>query len=146
MQETRVFRCVSCGGVNRVVPARLTAGPKCGRCATALPIDGEPVVLSDDELDRLVQTSPVPVLVDFYADWCQPCRSLAPLLAQLGKNHAGKLIVAKVDTERNPRNAGQLGVEGIPAVYLFRGGKPVDQRVGLHPFPEWERFVAPHLG
>ena len=139
-----VFRCASCGGVNRVDPGRV--GPKCGRCGNVLAVDGSPVVLTDDELDRLVQSSPVPVLVDFYADWCQPCRSIAPLLEQLGKRHAGKLIVAKIDTERQQRTASRLGVEGIPAVYLFRGGKPVDQRVGALPYPEWEKLVAPHLG
>ena len=141
----RVFRCSSCGGINRVDPARLQSGPKCGRCSAPLRVDGAPVDLHDDALDRLLEASPVPVLVDFYADWCQPCKALAPILAALGQRHAGRLIIAKVDTERSTRSAGRLGVEGIPAVFLFRGGKLVDQATGARPYPEWERMVAPHL-
>lgn len=141
-----VFRCPSCGGINRVDPARLGSGPKCGRCSTLLRVDGAPVTLDDDALDRLLASSPVPVLVDFYADWCQPCKVLSPMLATLGQRHAGRLIVAKVDTERSKRNAGRLGVEGIPAVYLFRGGTVVDQATGAHPYPTWEKMVTPHLG
>lgn len=140
-----VFRCSSCGEINRVDPARLQSGPKCGRCHAVLPTDGHPVPVTDEQLDHLLRTSPVPVLVDFYADWCQPCKVLAPMLATLGQRHAGRLIVTKVDTERNQRHASRLGVEGIPAVFLFRGGELVDQLTGAHPYPAWEKLVAPHL-
>jgi thioredoxin 2 len=139
-----IFRCASCGGINRVDPAR--AHPKCGRCGTALSTDGAPIQVNDDQLEALVRSSPVPVLVDFYADWCQPCKVLGPLLHQLGTAHAGRLIVAKVDTERDQRTASRLGVEGIPAVFVFRGGEVVDQAVGVRPYPAWEQLVAPHLG
>ncbi|MEQ1564571.1 MAG: thioredoxin domain-containing protein, partial [Myxococcota bacterium] len=116
-----IFRCPACGGFNRVDAGR--HGPKCGRCKASLPTDGAPVSTSDDQLEELIRTSPVPVLVDFYADWCQPCRMLSPVLAELGHKHAGRLVVAKVDTERHPRVASSLRVEGIPAVFLYRGGR-----------------------
>lgn len=138
-----MYRCPSCGGWNRVDPGR--RGPRCGRCGTALPTDGHPVAVSDDELAALVRTSPVPVLVDFYADWCQPCRLLAPVLATLGEKYAGRLVVAKVDTERHPRTARSLGVSGIPAVYLYAGGRVVAEAGGFRPLAAWEALVAPHL-
>lgn len=141
---THVFRCPSCGGLNRVTPGR--AAPRCGRCHQALQTTGHPVSLSDAELQRLIDSSPVPVLVDFYADWCGPCRSLAPILADLGARHKGELIVVKVDTERHQQTAGALGVSGIPAVFLYKGGRVVERADGLRPLPAWEQMVAPHLG
>ena len=138
------FRCPVCGRFNRVQPGR--AGPSCGACQAALDVSGAPIHLDDDGLQRLVQHSPVPVLVDFYADWCAPCRSLAPSLVELGRRHAGRLLVAKVDTDKHPRTAGQLGVRGIPALYLYQGGRVVDQRAGAVPLSELEGMVGPRLG
>jgi thioredoxin 2 len=144
MAQTRTFRCSDCGGWNRVDPAR--AAPRCGRCKAPLPTDGRPVAVSDAQLDELVAKSPVPVVVDFYADWCGPCQALSPILAQLAAKYAGQLVVAKVDTERHQRHASALGVSGIPAVFVYRGGRVVAQAGGLRPLPAWEQLVAPHLG
>lgn len=141
-REPLVFRCGACGRINRVAPARLQAGPTCGACQQPLPTDGAPVHLDDDALQRLVSKSPVPVLVDFYADWCAPCRLLAPTLEQLGKLRAGRLFVVKVDTERHQRTAASLGVRGIPAIYLYRDGRVVAQRTGVQPLSELERLVS----
>lgn len=139
---TGILRCPACGGFNRVVDR---PNPKCGRCRAPLPTDGKPIHVSDDQLQELVRTSPVPVLVDFYADWCGPCRSLAPVLEQLGARWSGRLIVAKVDTERDQRTAASLGVEGIPAVFLYRGGRVVAKSAGFQPLGAWEKLIAPHV-
>ena len=142
----RYFRCNSCGGVNRIPAEKVAQSPKCGRCSAAIEVNGTPAHLDDDALDALIRQSPVPVLVDFYADWCGPCRALSPTLAQLGAQNAGKMFVVKVDTETDQRKARELGVQGIPAVFLFKGGSLVDKAVGLRPLPFWMQWVQPHLG
>ncbi len=139
------FACSHCGKLNRVRDDKLDKGPKCGHCGSRLDTSGHAVHVSDDQLDVLLRSSPVPVVVDFYADWCGPCRMLAPTLEQLGERHAGRLIVAKVDTQRYPRHAQRLRVQGIPAVFLFKGGELVDRATGLRPLPFWEQMVAPHV-
>ena len=146
MSELRYFRCPSCGGVNRLSADRLTEGPKCGRCKAALDLSGQPQHLDDAALEALIKASPTPVLVDFYADWCGPCRSLAPTLEQLGHGQAGQLVIAKIDTERNQRFASSLGVKGIPALFLFKGGKVVTQTTGAQPLGALQRWMAPYLG
>ena len=136
-----VFRCPSCGRLNRVPEARLAGGPTCGACKASLDVSGAPAHLDDAGLQRLVAKSPVPVLVDFYADWCAPCKMLAPTLKELGQRHRGRLFVVKVDTDRHQQEASKLGVRGIPAIYLYRGGRVVDQRTGVQPLAELERMV-----
>ena len=139
------FSCPGCAKLNRVRDERLADGPKCGHCGTALDTSGRPIYVGDDGLEALLRSSPVPVLVDFYADWCGPCRMLSPTLKQVGEAHAGELIVAKVDTQRNQRNAQRLGVQGIPAVFLFKNGELVDKASGLRPRGFWEQMVGRHL-
>lgn len=140
------FSCPGCGRLNRVRSDKLEDGPKCGHCKAALDTSGRPILVTDAGLDALLRSSPVPVLVDFYADWCGPCRALAPTLKELGAKHAGQLIVAKIDTQRDQRHAQRLGVQGIPALYLFKGGEVVDQATGMRPLGFWEQMVRPHLG
>lgn len=139
------YRCPNCGRINRVRPERLDQGPTCGHCHAVLDLSGAPAHLDDDAARRLVESSPVPVLVDFYADWCGPCRSLAPTLAELGRSHSGRLIVIKVDTDRNQSLASSLGVRGIPALFLYRGGQVVQQATGAQPLAALEKLVRPHL-
>lgn len=145
LDDVRHFPCPACGGVNRIPADKVDRRPTCGRCKAPLPTDGAPLHLDDDGLARLVQASPVPVLVDFWADWCPPCKMLSPVLDQLAREHAGNLIVAKVDTQRHPRTAGELGVQSIPAVFLYVGGRVVDRGSGFRPLPDWQRMVAPHV-
>ena len=139
------FACPRCHRINRVAPDRLDSGPRCGACKAPLDVSGTPLHVDDDTLDRLVRSSPVPVLVDFWAEWCAPCRMVAPALEELGRRHAGRLIVAKVDTDRHQRHAAALGVRGIPTLALFEGGRPVDQKVGALGLPQLEAWIATRL-
>lgn len=141
------FVCSSCHSLNRVPDDKLGSGQgKCGRCGSALAEQNKPTHVNDTDLEKIVRLSPVPVLVDFYADWCGPCRSLSPILEQLASRKAGKLLVVKVDTDRDQRFARDLNVSGIPAVFLFKGGQVVNQATGTRPMSFWEGFVQPHLG
>ena len=146
MPETLAFACTSCGGINRVPAAKVADGPTCGRCKARLDTSGAPVHADDATLERWIRSSPVPVLVDFYADWCGPCRSLAPILDSVARRHAGRAIVAKVDTERHQAHAQRLGVSGIPAVFLFSRGQVVEQAAGLRPPAFYDALLGRHGG
>ena len=93
-------------------------------------------------LSELVRTSTVPVLVDFHADWCAPCRMMAPVLDTFAREHAGEVVVAKLDTDRNPEAAMEHGIRGIPTLVLFLGGAEVDRQVGAVPAAYLENMLA----
>ncbi|HSR21508.1 MAG TPA: thioredoxin [Anaerolineales bacterium] len=93
----------------------------------------EPIHVTDATFEKNVLQSPLPVLVDFWAPWCAPCRMVAPTLEKLARENAGKLVVAKVDTDENPEWAGKYGVQGIPTMLFVSGGKVVHRHVGALP-------------
>ena len=136
------FRCSQCGQINRIPADKRNAGPKCGACKTALNTSGAPQVVSDAALTRLIEKSPIPIVVDFYADWCGPCRMLGPVLAQLGRERAGQIFVVKVDTERDKAWAQRVGVSGIPAVHLFKRGRHAAGEAGARPITYWREWLA----
>jgi thioredoxin 2 len=143
VNDSHLLRCPSCGKLNRVSPER--RDPRCGSCHAEIDSANPPFYASDDDLDALVGKSPLPVLVDFYADWCGPCRTLAPVLTELARKHTGRLLVAKIDTERHQRVAARLGVTGIPALFLYKDGVVVAETTGARPLPALESWIAPHL-
>jgi thioredoxin 2 len=116
--------CPSCGAENRVPPEKLDRVAKCGRCKQALGAPDQPVVIETAaEFRELVGRSALPVLVDFWAPWCGPCRTVAPEVEKLAQQKAGRALVAKVDTERVPEVAAQFGIRSIPTFVRFDGGK-----------------------
>jgi thioredoxin 2 len=121
--------CQFCGTLNKVDVARYAQGPKCAECGKPFLLD-HPVKVEEANFDATVLGSEVPVLVDFYADWCGPCKAMAPALDEIASEKAGTLLVAKVDTDKSPDISIRYGIRGIPYFGLFQGGKLVNSAVG----------------
>jgi len=126
------LRCAFCLKLNRVDMERAVDRPVCGDCGRPFLLD-RPVKVSGEDLDRLVREAGVPVLVDFYADWCGPCKIMAPVLDELAADHVGELLVAKLDTDASPQVSAALGIRGIPTLILYRSGAEVARQTGAVP-------------
>jgi thioredoxin 2 len=125
-----VARCAFCGKLNRIDLARLHDGPKCAECHRPIRLD-RPVKVTDADFDTVIAGTEAPVVVDFYADWCGPCRMMAPTLDEFAHDRTGEVLVLKLDTEANRATAARFGIRGIPTIIAFRAGKESRRHVGL---------------
>ncbi|MGE5093373.1 MAG: thioredoxin [Bacillota bacterium] len=123
-------RCAFCGKLNRIDLARLPDGPKCAECHRPIRLD-RPVKVTDADFDTVIGGTEAPVVVDFYADWCGPCRMMAPTLDEFAHDRTGEVLVLKLDTEANRATAARFGIRGIPTIIAFRAGKEARRHVGL---------------
>lgn len=135
-----IVSCPSCATRNRVRPTA-SGVPRCSSCQTLLPWIVEATA---DTFDREVAAS-VPVLVDFWAPWCGPCRMVSPLVEQLGAEHAGRLKVVKLNVDQAPAVSARFGVQGIPLLVVIRDGQEADRLVGAAPLARLQAWLAPHL-
>ena len=139
--RTATLRCQFCQSWNRVDVARAGDRPKFGKCGRPMLLD-RPVVLDDETFARTIEEATVPVLVDFYADWCGPCKVMAPVVDQLAARHQGRALVAKLNTDRSPATAQRFGIRGIPTVIVFEGGRESRRHSGAMPLPALETMLT----
>jgi thioredoxin 2 len=139
--QSATLPCPFCGKLNRVNLARLATGPKCGACARPLHLD-RPIHVTEADFDRTIADTTVPILVDFYADWCGPCKIIAPVVDDVAHAHAGKVVVLKVDSDQAPHLSQKYDVRGIPTLLVFRNGKEAGRHVGITQRPHLEKLLG----
>ena len=139
-KKTATVACPFCGTLNRIDLSRLGQHPQCGNCGKPILLD-RPIAISDATFDKVTTDTTVPVVVDFYADWCGPCKIMAPLLDDVAHRRVGEILVVKLDTDKNPITGQRFGIKGIPTLIAFRKGQEVGRRVGAVPPAELEAFL-----
>jgi len=133
--------CAHCGATNRVPAARLGEDPTCGRCGQAL-LAGEPVELTDANFDAVTGKTDLPVVVDFWAPWCGPCRMMAPAFEQAAAQLKGRALLVKVNSDDNPRTAARFGIRSIPTLVKLSHGRETSRRSGALPAGQIVAFAG----
>jgi len=142
-----MIACPHCGAQNRVPPEKIAAGlqPVCGRCKTPLPVPARPAVVTDANFDEIVTAADTPVLLDMWAPWCGPCRSVAPIVEELAADLSGRVLVGKCNVDENPGVSMRFGITSIPVLLLLKDGREVDRVAGAAPKRNFLAMVQRHL-
>ena len=135
------LRCQFCDTWNRIDASRAGDRPKCGNCARPILLD-RPWTLTEESFDRTIAETDVPILVDFYADWCGPCKVMAPAVDQLAAAKTGRALVAKLNTDLAQGTSQRFNVRGIPTTIVFRDGKEAQRVTGAVPYAELDRLLG----
>lgn len=146
--DTLVMQCSNCGTKNRVPKNRLKDKPICGKCKKPLAAGSfpdYPVTITDRSFSQEVLSHPGAVLVDCWAPWCGPCKTVAPILDQLASEYSGRVKIGKLNVDENPTTASQYGIQSIPTMLIFKDGKKINQLVGALPKGQIEGHLKPLL-
>jgi thioredoxin 2 len=139
-----LLKCPSCGATNRLKFGSLERAARCGKCHAAIPSPSSPIDIESAEVfDAVASNSSIPVVVDFWAAWCGPCRMVAPEIKKVAEHLAGKALVVKVDTDANQELAGRFNIRSIPTIAVFQRGREVNRVSGVRPAPSIEAMVPP---
>ncbi len=141
LDKQATVACPFCATLNRVDLARIAEHPKCGHCGRPILLD-RPIAVSDATLDGVLAGTAVPIVMDCYADWCGPCKIMAPVLDDFARDRQGQVLVTKLDTDRNPATTRRYDVRAIPTLIVFRNGREVGRRAGVMPRAELDALVA----
>ena len=134
--------CASCGSTNRLAFRTLDRQARCGKCQAALPPPPVPVEAGGAAFDAMLAASPIPIVVDFWAPWCGPCRTMAPEFEKVARRLAGAALVVKVNTDAEPALGERFRIRSIPTIAVFRDGHEVTRVSGARPAADIERLVA----
>jgi thioredoxin 2 len=138
-----IVTCPSCGKKNRLAYERLAETVRCGQCKTELAPPASPIeIQTTADFDRLIAKASIPVVVDYWAPWCGPCRMVAPELEKVAARNAGRWLVAKVNTDALGDLGQRFGIRSIPTLAVFAGGREVTRTAGARPAEDLERFIA----